>query len=97
MNNQFQIIGFYSIFVIILSIISLAPGGYGESFITNADFISEDTKLDYSGDIFSTLGFLLFVGVPETSKIANALAIYRLIYWIIVIPYTILISYIIVR
>lgn len=94
MNNEFSIIGFYVILMILLNIFSI---GYGDVFLKNADFLDEDTKKDYSGDIWGTLNFLLFVQVPESSKFLNTLIIYRLIYWLIVLPYTILISYIIVR
>lgn len=94
MKTPYSVLGFYIVFMILLNIFS---AGYGEAFVNNADFISEDTKNDYSGDIFTTLGFLLFANVPETSNIANAIYIYRLIYWLMVIPYTIIISFIIVE
>jgi len=94
MNNEYSIIGFYVVLMILLNIFSI---GYGETFVKNADFLEQDVKKDYSGDIWGTLNFLLFVEVPESSKLSNALHIYRLIYWLIVIPYTILIAFIIVR
>ena len=94
MKNEYTIIGFYVVLMIILNIISI---GYGDIFLKNADFLEKDIKKDYSGDIWGTLNFLLFVEVPESSKFSNALEIYRLIYFLLVVPYTILIAFIIVR
>lgn len=94
METSYSIIGFYIIFMVILNFVSI---GYGESFIKNADFLKDDIKTDFSGDIFNTLNFLLFVEVPTTSNIANALGIYRSIYWLVVVPYTVLIAIIILK
>jgi len=94
MQNEYTIIGFYTIFVIILTLMS---AGFGEAFINNADFLDADVKEDFSSDIFSTMNFLLFVDVPTTSNINNAVEIYRLVYMIVIVPYTILLAFIIIQ
>ena len=93
-TNEYTIIAFYTIFIILLNLLT---GFYGETFIQNADFVNADIKKDFSGDIFATLSFLLFANVPETSNISNAILIYRLVYIVIIVPYTILIAFIIGR
>ncbi len=107
MNNEYSIIGFYIILMILINIVSV---GYGDAILNNANFVSEISDIEGTDDgnssissviehrdIFGVLGFMLFVELPETSKFANAITVYRLLYYIIVIPYSLLIGYIILR
>jgi uncharacterized membrane protein YjfL (UPF0719 family) len=93
-TNEFSILLFFTLFVIILNIISI---GYGETYISNADFINANIQKTYNADIFSTLGFMLFVSIPSSSNISNAITIYRIVYWTIILPYILITSYILAR
>ena len=98
-SSRYGFLGFFSVFVILLNLFSIP---FGESFIKNADFVktNPDLKDDYSGsqsNIFTTLNFMLFADIPDSSNISGAIAVYRLVYWIIFIPSLIIISVIILE
>lgn len=98
-SSRYGFLGFFSVFIILLNLFSIP---FGESFIKNADFVetSPDLTNDYSGsqsNIFTTLDFMLFADVPDSSNISGAITVYRFIYWIIFIPSLIIISVIILE
>ena len=93
-STDYDIIGFYIVFMLLLNFFIL---GFSGSLVNGTDYLDEQHKDEISSDWGSSLAWVLVANVPSSSNVFYSLWAIRVIYIFIVLPYSVLFIWTIVK
>jgi hypothetical protein len=100
--DDYDIILFYVIFMLLFNFIVL---GFSGSIVNGADYLNKQEKMnfnsvcvvDFIGCAINSIGFVLNLSIPATSNIYLVTIIFKVVYFLVILPYSILIVYMILK
>jgi hypothetical protein len=93
-STDYDIIGFYIVFMLLLNFFVL---GFSGSLVNGTDYLDKQQKDAISMDWGSSLAWVLVANAPSSSNVFYSLWAIRIIYIFIVFPYSILFIWTVVK
>jgi len=102
MADDYDIILFYIVFVILVNVFTL---GFSGSWVNSADYLNKEEKMnfnsvcsiDFIGCAINSIGWVLNLSIPSTSNIFMITLMLKIVYFIVILPYTVIIVYMILK